>query len=329
MRNLLPILALTALISWGLVSSSAQDRKILSPRDSIVLRLDTSTIAVTYSRPSMRGRVIMGELVPWNRVWRTGANQATHLRTDFDMRLGSVPVPAGTYTLWTLPSRTGWKIILNKQTGQWGTQYDERLDLARFEAESRMLPSPVDTFTVVLESTGRTTGVMKLLWERTMVTTPYEKVAHLGPLSPPDSSTIRFGGRRLTVRYSRPWMRGRTIWGVVVPFDTVWRTGANFATTLDLSRDVKIGGTRLRRGVYTLYTIPSEHSCTLIISSARGGAPPVYQPEFDVLRLPMERSIPRTPVDPFRIWFESSGRNSVLLKLGWADRVHAIRIQVP
>jgi hypothetical protein len=235
----------------------------------------------------------------------------------------------GTYTLWTLPSPSGWKIILNKQTGQWGTHYDERLDLARFDAESRALPSPVDTFTVVLESTGRTTGVMKLLWERTMVTTPFEKITRLGPLSPADSSTVRLGSGRLTVRYSRPWTRGRTIWGVVVPFDTVWRTGANLATALDISRDVMIGNTRLSRGAYTLYTLPSRQSCTLIISSARGGAPPLYKPELDVLRMPMEHSIPSTPVDPFRIWFESSGRNSVLLKLGWADRVYAVRIRVP
>src|SRR5450631_2662684 len=74
---------------------------IPSPRDSVFLSLDTNVISVNYGRPSMRGRKIFGGLVPWNEVWRTGANQATHLKTSFDLTFGGVPVTRGTYTLWT------------------------------------------------------------------------------------------------------------------------------------------------------------------------------------------------------------------------------------
>src|SRR5512147_841898 len=121
------------LVACACADAPAQQRPILSPRDSVFCSFDTNTVSVNYGRPSMRGRKIMGELVPWNKVWRTGANQATHFRTNFPMIIGGVPVPKGLFTLWTIPSQNGWKIIINKQTGQWGTNYDPRQDLARFD----------------------------------------------------------------------------------------------------------------------------------------------------------------------------------------------------
>ena len=81
----------------------------------------------------MRDRKIFGGLVPYGQVWRTGANSATSLKTDVDLTIGGAPVPAGSYTLYTIPTETGWKLIINKQTGQWGTDYDEKQDLARVD----------------------------------------------------------------------------------------------------------------------------------------------------------------------------------------------------
>ena len=87
----------------------------------------------TTPSPSMRGRKIMGGLVPYDKVWRTGANAATTLKTTAALDFGGTLVPAGTYTLYTLPGEKGWKLIINKQTGQWGTQYDQAQDLARVD----------------------------------------------------------------------------------------------------------------------------------------------------------------------------------------------------
>lgn len=92
----------------------------LSPRKSAELTLDGEKISVDYGAPSMRDRKIMGELVPYNQIWRLGANKATHFTTEADLAMGGVNVPAGTYTLFALPSETGWKLIINKTTGQWG-----------------------------------------------------------------------------------------------------------------------------------------------------------------------------------------------------------------
>ncbi len=318
-RHCVAVLLFLAPLAPGAV---AQQRPVLSPRDSVTLSLDTHTISVNYSRPSMRGRKIMGGLVPWEKVWRTGANLATHLKTTFDMVMGGIPVPRGTYTLWTIPTPGTWKIILNKQTGQWGTNYDARQDLARFDARSETLPAPVDTFRITLQATGKQGGVMKLLWENTSVTIPFERNDRIRPISPPDSVETRIKGKTVKVTYSRPYARGREIWGVVVPFDTVWRTGANRATTLSTGLNLRIGKTLLPAGTYTVYSLPAEAAFTLILSKKPAGMP-AYDPAMDAARISMEREKSPAPVDPFRIWFEKTGKG-LSLKLGWADRVYRV-----
>src|SRR5204862_2551694 len=93
----------------------------LSPPDSVRASVAGASIAVRYSRPSMRGRVIFGNVVPWNQVWRTGANQATVFETSADLVIAGAPVPAGRSSRWTLPPPGRWKLIVNRTTGQWGT----------------------------------------------------------------------------------------------------------------------------------------------------------------------------------------------------------------
>ncbi|HUI11525.1 MAG TPA: DUF2911 domain-containing protein [Bacteroidota bacterium] len=319
---------LCAALCAGLLAASPDahaQRTIPSPRDSVFLTLDTNVISVNYGRPSIRGRKIMGGLVPWNQVWRTGANQATHLKTSFDMMFGGVPVPRGTYTLWTLPSPAGWKVILNKQTGQWGTVYQPALDLARFDATAEQTEAVVDTFTVTLQATGKTSGLMKLMWERTAVLVPFQKSDRVRPLSPGDSAALTLAGKTIAVHYSRPWQRGRAIWGVVVPYDSVWRTGANLATALTTDADVTIGGTPIPRGAYTVYSIPSAAGMTLIISRKPPGHEPAYDPKSDLARIAMKQDRPAAAIDPFRIWFSGDG-DGALLNIGWADRLFTAHV---
>lgn len=143
----------------------------LSPRDTARAALAGGAAWVDYSRPSRRGRVIFGNVVPWDRVWRTGANQATHFTTAADLLMGGVRVPAGTYTLWTLPSPAGWKLIVNRQTNQWGTEYHAEQDLARIDMTVETLPSPVEQFTIAIETRG-TGGVLSLTWDTTRASVP-------------------------------------------------------------------------------------------------------------------------------------------------------------
>jgi hypothetical protein len=141
-----------------------------SPHETITATVDGAKVSIEYGRPYMRGRKIVGGLVPYGRVWRTGADAATTLTTDAPLNIGGASVPAGKVTLYTLPSAQGWKLIINKQTGQWGTEYNEAQDLARVDLAVKTLTTPVDQFTIKIEG-----GLLKLSWELTELTVPIKK----------------------------------------------------------------------------------------------------------------------------------------------------------
>lgn len=143
-----------------------------SPRDTTRATVAGANVYIDYGRPSKRGREIFGGLVPWGQVWRTGANQATHLVTDKSLMFGSLMVPAGTYTIYTVPAQDGWKLIINKQTGQWGTSYDQKQDLGRVDMKVSTLPSPVEQFTIRIEARGAN-GVLRMEWDRTAAEIPF------------------------------------------------------------------------------------------------------------------------------------------------------------
>jgi hypothetical protein len=146
----------------------------LSPRDTARGAIGGAEVWVDYSRPSLRGRQIFGALEPWDKVWRTGANAATQFNTPVDLVLGGATVPAGKYTLWTLPSPTGWKLIINKQTGQWGTMYDPAQDLVRVDAKVETLAAPVEQFLISFDPAANP-GAITFTWDRTRYTVPVAK----------------------------------------------------------------------------------------------------------------------------------------------------------
>lgn len=155
-------------------SAAATTRTVLSPRDTAQLELSPGRrIYVDYGRPSMRGRRIMGGLVPYGRVWRTGANAATTLVTDVNLDLGGTAVPRGTYTLYTIPTAAGWTLIVNKQTGQWGTQYQPARDFARIPMRVSTLREPVEQFTISIEKGTGGAGTLALEWEQTRAWVPF------------------------------------------------------------------------------------------------------------------------------------------------------------
>jgi hypothetical protein len=146
----------------------------LSPRDTIRTTIGGANFTITYSRPMKRGRLLFGaEPVPWGEVWRTGANEATHLHTDKDLVIGGTAVPAGTYTLWTIPRPEGWTLIINKQTGQWGTIYDPAQDLARIEMRDEAPLTREEQFTISLEPM-EPGAVLRLKWDDREAWVPIE-----------------------------------------------------------------------------------------------------------------------------------------------------------
>src|SRR5205814_9186963 len=135
--------------SWAAVESARGGAMgQMSPPDTLKTTIGGANLTVAYSRPLKRGRVIFGNLVPWNQVWRTGANAATMFTTDKDLAFGSTVIPAGKYTLWTVPAPTGAKLIFNSETGQWGTDYHADKDFTRVDLAGRQVSPPVDQFVI-------------------------------------------------------------------------------------------------------------------------------------------------------------------------------------
>lgn len=156
-------LACTVLLA---TSSFAQMGKTPpSPAETANVSLNGKSVVVKYGAPSMRGRKVMGELVPFDKVWRTGANEATSFVTETDLKIGGTSVPAGNYTLYTLPGSSQWMLIVNKQTGQWGTNYDQSQDLARIPMKSAKLSSPQEKMSISFENTHGGSTELHVKWD--------------------------------------------------------------------------------------------------------------------------------------------------------------------
>lgn len=136
----------------------------LSVRDTTRATIGAATFAVDYSRPLARGRQLIGDVIPFDFVWRTGANAATHFTTSTPITLAGLSVPAGTYTVWTIPRAERVDLVVNTQTGQWGTEYDKRRDLGRATLTTESSADTVEKFTIGITAIDATHGTMSLSW---------------------------------------------------------------------------------------------------------------------------------------------------------------------
>jgi hypothetical protein len=149
-----------------------QQQQRISPRDTETANVAGATISVEYGRPYMKGRKIFGGLVPFDKVWRTGADEATILTTDRTLVFGTVEVPAGKYSLYTIPGEEQWQLIINRQTGQWGTRYDEPQDLGRVPMRVTRADTATEQFTIDIEAVNDG-GELRFQWEQTRATAPF------------------------------------------------------------------------------------------------------------------------------------------------------------
>ena len=160
--------------AWAARDQAGQQMGSLSPRDSVTASVGGANVSLAYGRPSLRGRsAVGGVLVPYGQVWRTGANEATRLVTDRDLMIGGTRVPAGIYSVWTIPGPREWTLILNRQSGQWGTEYHPEQDFARIPVSFDRAPDgPVEQLTMRLEPSGQG-GALQIVWENTRVSVPF------------------------------------------------------------------------------------------------------------------------------------------------------------
>jgi hypothetical protein len=145
------------------------DKPLASPAQHAQVNFAPSPAAIdiSYNSPSIRGRKIMGGLVPYGKVWRTGANPATTLVTTTPIHIGTLAIPAGTYTVYTLPGEQQWLLIINKQIGQWGTEYHQDQDLGRIPMKAVSMSSPQERMSITFEHTTHTSTQLHIRWETT------------------------------------------------------------------------------------------------------------------------------------------------------------------
>ncbi len=146
----------------------ANGQPLASPPAQAETQLGGKTLTIHYNAPSVRCRTIMGNVVPYGQPWRTGANPATSFTTATDLTIGTVHVPAGSYTLYTLPAAPGtpWQLIVNKETGQWGTVYHEAQDLGRTPMHAIPLSTPQEVMSITFEKSTPTSTQLHVRWEK-------------------------------------------------------------------------------------------------------------------------------------------------------------------
>jgi hypothetical protein len=322
LRFSIPVLVLLCVMLSQIVPAQ---QPLQVPRDSTVALITGKRISVSYGRPSLLGRKIMGDYVQYNKVWRTGAGQATQLTTDADLELGGMEIPRGSYSLYTFPTEGQWKLIINKQVGQWGTVYNPQQDLARIVLDKRTLPGLVEKLTFAIERGTNGAGILKIEWEHTSLSVPFRVSPIPIVASPRDSVQLMLGGKMLSVNYGRPSARGRKIIGSLVPYNQIWRTGANEVTTLKTEFDMILGGVEVPKGLYSLFTLPSKKNWLLIINKETGQNGLVYHPRLDLARVKFQKQALPSSVERFTIFLDKTGSRSGTLRLEWEKT----RLSVP
>ena len=168
------IVALVAII--GIIN--VKKEKSFSPEDAVSFTDDKLKIRVLYNRPYKKGRTIFGGLVPYDKVWRTGANEATTFETNIDLSFEGKTVPAGKYTVWTIPNPEVWTIIFNSEHGQWGinskgeANRDPARDVLKVEVKPLTQEKSFEQFTILFQKTGEDAELV-FMWDTTLVAVPF------------------------------------------------------------------------------------------------------------------------------------------------------------
>ena len=161
------------LIATAIVANLALAQNYTSPAAQTSVTIAGKKITITYHAPQMHNRKIFGDLVPFGKVWRAGANEATALHTDADLMIKNLNVPKGDYTLFVMPQPTGWQLVVNKQTGQWGLEYHLDQDLGRVPMDMSQSPAPIDAFKISLLTAAGNKGNLRMEWEKTIAIVPF------------------------------------------------------------------------------------------------------------------------------------------------------------
>lgn len=152
------------------IAASAQEKAPASPPANASAKIGAADVSVKYSSPSVKGRKVWGELVPYGQVWRTGANEATTITFSKDVTVEGQPLKAGTYALFTIPAENEWTIVFNKTAKQWGAfKYDEAQDALRVKVKPTAAKAINERMKIDVAPKGKNAGVVTIMWENVAV----------------------------------------------------------------------------------------------------------------------------------------------------------------
>lgn len=173
-RRALIAAAIAAVLAVPGAALVAAQQKRASPHETVKAAIDGGSVTITYGRPYAKGRKIFGGLVPYGQVWRTGADEATILETDKMLMIGPLHLNPGKYSLYSVVDEKTWKLVVNKQVGQWGTEYQQGQDLGRVDMKVEALSAPGEQFTIALApGPGGKGGMITMQWETKKATLPF------------------------------------------------------------------------------------------------------------------------------------------------------------
>lgn len=296
-----------------------------SPAASSYQKIGITDVTITYSRPSVNERQIWGELVPFDKVWRTGANKATSIEFSTDVKVEGNEVKAGKYAIFTIPSKEEWTVIFSSNTEQWGSYgYKEEEDILRIKIkpeENHYHEQMIFNFKFV----NKISSNVILAWKNLKI--EFNVESHLSDPesknvrpSPSSSAYQRIGLTDVTLTFASPGVKGRKIWGELVPYDKIWRTGANEATTIEFNHAIKINGNDVSPGKYSFFTIPSENEWTIILNkTADQWGSYDYKQADDLLRFNVTPKKSSHPHERMKFVFKDLKFNTATLLLVWAD----------
>ena len=166
----------TALLSCSLLGFSQFNVPIASPKQKVEQQFSMTKISVEYGRPGVKGRKVFGELVPFGKVWRAGANSATKVTFEQNVEFGGKEVKAGAYALFVIPMEKEWKVMLNKDANQWGAYtYDEKLNVAEFTVPVQKMADKQEWFEIAVNPVDIHSAEMLIKWDMTKVAIPIKE----------------------------------------------------------------------------------------------------------------------------------------------------------
>lgn len=165
------------LVTAAMLTAQTGNRKVTqnpkSPPADTTATIGGTKITIEYNAPSIRSREIGKTVDPYNgKIWRFGADSATTMTTTGDITIGTLTVPTGVHTLYVMAGSNGWELVVNKQTGQWGTQYDEKQDLGRVPMKTTAMSPPAETLKITVRSSGGANGQLEADWGNVKATVP-------------------------------------------------------------------------------------------------------------------------------------------------------------